>query len=81
MIKLYCTVLYYVVVLKCQLIAQSAHGLRVEQVQPDALRHGQPAAQDRAGLQVQHLLPRPHRQELHARVLSRELLFKYYLLP
>ncbi|KAJ8571382.1 hypothetical protein ON010_g5453 [Phytophthora cinnamomi] len=37
-------------------------GLRLEQVQPDALRPRQPAAQGRAGLQVQPVLPGPHRQ-------------------
>ena len=37
-------------------------GIRVEQVQPDALRPRQPTAEDGARVQVQHLLPRPHRQ-------------------
>lgn len=44
----------------------------MEQVQPDALRHGQPTAQNRAGVQVQHILPGPHRQTGHARVLLGE---------
>ena len=37
------------------------------QVQPDALRPRQSAPQERAGLQVQHLLPGPHRQDQGAR--------------
>jgi hypothetical protein len=57
---------------KKKTFAQGSHGVRVEQVQPDSLRHGQPAAENRAGLQVQHLLPGPDRQERHAGVLSRE---------
>ncbi|XP_077835116.1 splicing factor Cactin isoform X2 [Macaca mulatta] len=67
------------------LLQPRAHGLRVEQVQPDTLRLRQPAAQDRAGLQVQHLLPRPHRQALHARVLPgglpRQQGFRHPALP
>ena len=46
--------------------------VRVEQVQPDALRRRQPAAQDGAGLQVQHLLPGAHRQAKGAHVQSGE---------
>lgn len=53
----------------------------MEQVQPNSLRHGQSSAEDSAGLQVQHLLSRPHRQEFHAGVLAgmyiKESLFKY----
>lgn len=42
---------------QAQVLQSHPHRLRVEQVQPDALRHGEPATQGGAGLQVQHLLP------------------------
>eukprot|EP00959_Pyramimonas_sp_CCMP1952_P322786 6754586-Pyramimonas_sp.AAC.1 len=45
---------------QAQVLQPRAHRLRVEQVQPDALRPRQPPAQGGAGLQVQRLLPGPH---------------------
>ena len=40
---------------QAQVLQPRSHGLRVEQVQPNALRPRQPPPQDRARLQVQHL--------------------------
>jgi hypothetical protein len=51
-----------------QVFQSCPHGVRVEQVQPDPLRLRQPAAEDCAGIQVQHLLSRPHRQGAHPAV-------------
>ena len=53
---------------QAQVLQPRAHGVRVEQVQPDALRPRQSAAEDGAGVQVQRLLPGSHRQDKGAHV-------------
>jgi hypothetical protein len=51
-----------------QVLQPCEDGLRLEQVQPDPLRPRQSAPQERAGLQVQHLLPRSDRPKQNPRI-------------
>ncbi len=46
---------------KAQVLQQGQDRLRLESLQLDALRQGQPPSQGCAGIQVQYLLPRPYR--------------------